>query len=202
MGNRSELELISIVPAHSHGAYTLILGEKNGNRNLPVLIGAFEAQAIAMELEGMKPSRPLTHDLMVSALKAFEIEIVEVLINDLQEGIFFSKVVCRRDGEQIEIDSRTSDAIALATKFHCPIFCLTKVLDDAGYENDDEPENDSVGEQPGRVIHEELIPVSKSHSGFGSHSLEELEGMLEEAIRDEDYSRAAKIRDEIAKRKK
>ncbi len=200
MTNRSELELISIVPAHSHGAYTLILGEKNGNRNLPVLIGAFEAQAIAMELEGMKPSRPLTHDLFVSTLKSYNISVSEIIINDLQEGIFFSRVICDRQGEKVEIDSRTSDAIALAIKFQCPIYCNDAVLDEAGYENDDEPETSE--ETPGRVIHEELIPVSKTHSGFDSFTLDDLENMLEEAIRDEDYSRAAKIRDEIAKRKK
>lgn len=199
MTKKSQLELISIVPAHSHGAYTLILGEKDGKRNLPVLIGAFEAQAIAMEIEGMKPSRPLTHDLMVSALKAFDIEVDHVLINDLQEGIFFSKIVCIRDGESVELDSRTSDAIAIATKFKCPVYCLEKVLDEAGYENDEEAE---AGEQPGRVIHEELVPVSKSHSGYGDYSAEELESMLDDAIRDEDYAKAAKIRDEIAKRKK
>lgn len=200
MTNRTELELISIVPAHSHGAYTLILGEKNGNRNLPVLIGAFEAQAIAMELESMKPSRPLTHDLFVSALKSYDIAVSEILINDLQEGIFFSRVICNRQGERVEIDSRTSDAIALAIKFQCPIYCVDTVLDEAGYENDEEPE--SSEETPGRVIHEELIPVSKTHSGFDSFNIDDLENMLEEAIRDEDYSRAAKIRDEIAKRKK
>jgi bifunctional DNase/RNase len=201
MSKKCEMELLSIVPAHSHGAYTLILGEKGSSKNLPVLIGAFEAQAIAMELEGMKPSRPLTHDLMVATLRSFQIEVVEVLINDLQEGIFFSKILCSRDGEKIEIDSRTSDAIAMAAKFKCPIFCLQKVLDEAGYETADE-EREGNEEIPGRVIHEELVPVSKSHSGYSGYSLEELDGLLEEAIRDEDYAKAAKIRDEIAKRKK
>jgi bifunctional DNase/RNase len=118
----------------------------------------------------------------------------------LQEGIFFSRVICDRQGERVEIDSRTSDAIALAIKFQCPIYCVDTVLDEAGYENDEEPE--SSEETPGRVIHEELIPVSKTHSGFDSFNIDDLENMLEEAIRDEDYSRAAKIRDEIAKRKK
>jgi bifunctional DNase/RNase len=201
MPSKCELELLSIVPAHSHGAYTLILGEKGGTRNLPVLIGAFEAQAIAMELEGMKPSRPLTHDLLVSSLRAFEIEVVEVFINDLQEGIFFSKIVCSKDGESIEIDSRTSDAIAIAAKFKCPIFCLDKVLDEAGYETADD-EKEAGSEVPGRVIHEELVPVSKSHTGYTNYNLDELESLLDEAIRDEDYAKAAKIRDEIAKRKK
>lgn len=200
MSKKSELELISIVPAHSHGAYTLILGEKSGKRSLPVLIGAFEAQSIAMEIEGMKPSRPLTHDLFVAALKAFKIEIISVLINDLQEGIFFSKIVCEQEGNLLELDSRTSDAIALATKFKCPIFCLETVLEEAGHEI--EAEENDTGDTPGRVIHEELVPVSKSHSGYGDYSTEELDALLEEAIRDEDYSKAAKIRDEIAKRKK
>jgi bifunctional DNase/RNase len=200
MANKAELELLSIVPAHSHGAYTLILGEKNGNRSLPVLIGAFEAQAIAMEIEGMKPSRPLTHDLFVTALQTFQIDIEEVLINDLQEGIFFSKIICTRDGERHELDSRTSDAIAIATKFKCPIFCLSKVMDEASYENEDS--EDAESEIPGRVVHEELIPVSKSHSGYADYSQEELDNLLEDAIRDEDYAKAAKIRDEIAKRKK
>ncbi|MBS3914415.1 MAG: bifunctional nuclease family protein [Bacteroidetes bacterium] len=201
MAKKCELQLLSIVPAHSHGAYTLILNEKNGTRNLPVLIGAFEAQAIAMELEGMKPSRPLTHDLLVATMQAYKIDVTEVVITDLQEGIFFSKILCTREGEEMEIDSRTSDAIAIAAKFKCPIFCEMHVLEEAGYETA-EDESGGKEETPGRVIHEELVPISKSHSGYSSHSLEELDSLLEEAIRDEDYAKAAKIRDEIAKRKK
>ncbi len=200
MTKRCKLDLISIVPAHSHGAYTLILKESNGTRSLPVLIGAYEAQAIAMELEGMKPSRPLTHDLFVTTLQSFRIEVKEVEITDLQEGIFFSKIICVQDGKESEIDSRTSDAIAIAAKFHCPIYCNSVVLDEAGYETEDKFEADE--EKPGRVVHEELIPVSKSHSELGNISKEELESMLDEAIRDEDYAKAAKIRDEISKRKK
>lgn len=199
MPERSELELLSIVPAHSHGAYTLILREKNGKRHLPVLIGAFEAQAIAMELEGIRPSRPLTHDLFILTLQSFQIIIREVVITDLQEGIFFSEICCVQNGDEAMIDSRTSDAIAIATKFHCPIFCLSKVLEEAGYEMEEEQHAES--EQPGRVIHEELIPISKSHSGISEFDMEELERMLEEAIRDEDYTKAARIRDEISKRK-
>ncbi len=197
---RIELELVSIVPAHSHGAYTLILNEKNGSRSLPVLIGAYEAQAIAMELEGMKPSRPLTHDLYVNSLLAFDITVKEIEITDLQEGIFFSQIHCIRQGETASIDSRTSDAIAVAAKFHCPIWCDSKILDEAGYEMNDNPGQED--EMPGRVAHEELIPVSKSHASMDSYTMEELEGMLEEAIRDEDYTKAARIRDEISKRKK
>jgi bifunctional DNase/RNase len=200
MSNRVELEIVSIVPAHSHGAYTLVLGARSGPRKLPVLVGAFEAQAIAMELEGIKASRPLTHDLFVQAFEALSIDVLEVVITDLHEGIFFSKIICKSGSSTIELDSRTSDAIALAAKFHCPIFVMEKILDDAGY-NTDDLEIENV-ESPGRVAHEELIPSSKTHKGFEQYSAEELEDLLEEAVRDEDYARAAKIRDEIQKRNK
>lgn len=198
MSNRVELEIVSIVPAHSHGAYTLVLGARSGPRKLPVLVGAFEAQAIAMELEGIKASRPLTHDLFVQAFEALSIDVLEVVITDLHEGIFFSKIICKSGSSTIELDSRTSDAIALAAKFHCPIFVMEKILDEAGY-NTDDLEIENV-ESPGRVAHEELIPSSKTHKGFEQYSAEELEDLLEEAVRDEDYARAAKIRDEIQKR--
>lgn len=198
MSTKIALHIVSILPAHSHGAYTLVLGEDAGNRKLPVLIGAFEAQAIAMEIEGMKPSRPLTHDLFVQAMQAMEVEVEEVMINDLQEGIFFSRIRCKRGFDTFELDSRTSDAIALATKFKCPIFVTAKIMDEAAYDGD-EKEVESI-DSPGRMAHEELIPSSKSHAGMDSYSLEELEAMLEESIRDEDYTRAAKIRDEIKKR--
>jgi bifunctional DNase/RNase len=198
MSDKIALHIVSILPAHSHGAYTLVLGEETGNRKLPVLIGAFEAQAIAMEIEGMKPSRPLTHDLFVQAMQAMEVEVEEVMINDLQEGIFFSRIRCKRGFDSFELDSRTSDAIALATKFKCPIYVTAKIMDEAAYDGD-EKEAETL-ESPGRMAHEELIPSSKSHAGLESYSLEELEAMLEESIRDEDYTRAAKIRDEIKKR--
>ena len=200
MSTKIALHIVSILPAHSHGAYTLVLGEETGNRKLPVLIGAFEAQAIAMEIEGMKPSRPLTHDLFVQAMQAMEVEVEEVMINDLQEGIFFSRIRCKRGFDSFELDSRTSDAIALATKFKCPIYVSAKIMDEAAYDGD-EKEAESL-ESPGRMAHEELIPSSKSHAGLESYSLEELEAMLEESIRDEDYTRAAKIRDEIKNRTK
>jgi bifunctional DNase/RNase len=195
MSSKLALNIVSILPAHSHGAYTLVLGEEQGNRKLPVLIGAFEAQAIAMEIEGIKPSRPLTHDLFVQAMQALDVEVV--MITDLQEGIFFSKIRCKKAFDSFELDSRTSDAIALAVKFRCPIYVDPKIMDEAAYEGDNtEAESDS----PGRMAHEELIPGSKTHAGLEEHSMEELEAMLEDAIRDEDYTRAAKIRDEIKKR--
>lgn len=200
MSAKIALHIVSILPAHSHGAYTLVLGEETGNRRLPVLIGAFEAQAIAMEIEGIKPSRPLTHDLFVQALQALEVEVEEVMITGLQEGIFFSKIRCKKGLEFFELDSRTSDAIALAVKFHCPIFVKPGIMDEAAYEGD-KAETETI-DSPGRMAHEELIPGAKSHAGLEEYGHEELEAMLEDAIRDEDYTRAAKIRDEIKKRNK
>ncbi len=200
MSAKTALHIVSILPAHSHGAYTLVLGEEGGNRRLPVLIGAFEAQAIAMEIEGIKPSRPLTHDLFVQAMQSLEVEVEEVMITDLQEGIFFSKIRCKKGLDFFELDSRTSDAIALAVKFRCPIFVKPGIMDEAAYEGD-KMETETL-DSPGRMAHEELIPGSKSHAGLEEHDLEELEAMLEDAIRDEDYTRAAKIRDEIKKRNK
>ncbi|MBM3400467.1 MAG: bifunctional nuclease family protein [Bacteroidetes bacterium] len=198
MSSKIALNIVSILPVNSHSAYTLVLGEEEGDRKLPVLIGAFEAQAIAMEIEGIKPSRPLTHDLFVQAMQALEVEIEEVMITDLQEGIFFSKIRCKKGFDSFELDSRTSDAIALAVKFRCPIFIDPKIMDEAAYEGD--KMETKVIDSPGRIAHEELIPGSKTHAGLEEHSMEELEAMLEEAIRDEDYTRAAKIRDEIKKR--
>lgn len=199
MSDRIELEIVSILPAYSHGAYTLVLGEKNGQKKLPVLIGAFEAQAIAMELENVKASRPLTHDLMKNMLEELGAEITEIEIVELKEGVFFSKIICKTESKRIEIDSRTSDAIALAAKTKAKIFTIPSIMDEAAYEM--EETDIGAGEQPGRFSQEELIPVSKSFSGLAKYDVEDLEMMLEEAIRDEDYKRAAEIRDEIAKRK-
>lgn len=199
MSDRTELEIYSLLPAHSHGAYTLMLSEKDGARKLPILIGAFEAQAIAIELEDMRPSRPLTHDLFVNFMNIFNFNVSEVVINDFSEGVYYSEIVCELNGRHERIDSRTSDAIALAAKLKCPIYAYEKVMSEVSYEfNEEEKEVDS----PGRLSHEELIPVSKSTSGFEKYSMEELETLLEEVIAMEDYARAVKIRDEIAKRNK
>lgn len=197
MEKRIELEILTIVPAHSHGAYTLVLGEKDGERKLPVLIGSFEAQSIAMELEGMVPSRPLTHDLMVKMMNEMNITVTEVLINNLKEGVFYSTIICCNGDSTIELDSRTSDAIAIAVKMKAPVYVRSGIMDEASYQLEDLKETN----EPGRITAEELIPVSKSHQGWSGYSLRELENMLEEAIRDEDYSKAAQIRDEISRRK-
>lgn len=172
-------------------SYALILGEVSGKRRLPIVIGHFEAQAIALELEKMKPSRPLTHDLFRNFADAFGVTVEEVVINKFQEGIFFALLVCN-DGIKIKnIDSRTSDAIALAIRFGCPIYTYENIMSQAGitYE-DDESENFSP------VAENEEI-----HSEFGMMNFEDLEEELQKAIDNEDYERASLIRDEIRKRK-
>jgi bifunctional DNase/RNase len=187
-----ELEIValshSITQTHS---YAVVLGEVNGLRRLPIVIGGFEAQAIAVALERMQPSRPLTHDLMKNFMMAFNIDLHEIIINDLQEGIFFSKLVCSTEKDTVEIDSRTSDAVALAVRFGCPIYTYDNILDSAGIlmEEDDKKKK-----------------VVVSHSETGSSDLKklsipELENLLREVLEHEDYIKAASIRDEINSRK-
>ncbi len=188
-----ELEIValshSITQTHS---YAVVLGEVNGLRRLPIVIGGFEAQAIAVALERMQPSRPLTHDLMKNFMLAFNIELHEIIINDLQEGIFYSKLVCSTDHDTVEIDSRTSDAVALAVRFGCPIYTYDNILDSAGIlmEEDDKKKK-----------------VVVSHNDAASDDLKklsivELEHLLNEVLEQEDYIKAASIRDEIKGRKK
>lgn len=173
------------------GAYALVLGESNGKRRLPIIIGGFEAQAIAIELEKMTPSRPLTHDLFKNFAEEFNIHISEVIIYNLVEGIFFSKLICEKDGAEIEIDSRTSDAIALAVRFNCPIFTYEFVLGSAGILLEDDFEG-----QPEETIKDEP-EEEKSPKRF---TLDELNQQLNAAIENEDYETASKIRDEINRR--
>lgn len=183
------------------GAYALVLGEVNGRRRLPIIIGAFEAQAIAIEMEKMTPSRPLTHDLFKTFALAYNIEIREVLIYNLVEGVFFAKVICT-DGQNVqEIDARTSDAIALAVRFNANIFTYEFILSSAGIviEGDDFLflENmDSISKEQGT----EDINTSIPGSNYKSFNLEELQQKLQEAITEEAYEKAARIRDEINRR--
>lgn len=177
--------------AQSHN-YAVVLGEKNGSRRLPIVIGSFEAQAIAVALERMTPNRPLTHDLFKNALDTFQIELKEVLINNLLDGIFYARLVCERDGEVIEIDSRSSDALAMAARFGCPIYSFEFILDTAGVvlEEDENELESSDEDQPG-------VPSN----ALASYSIEALNRMLEEVLDEENYERAAQIRDEIERRK-
>ncbi|MEO6732918.1 MAG: bifunctional nuclease domain-containing protein [Ferruginibacter sp.] len=188
-----ELEIValshSITQTHS---YAVVLGEVNGLRRLPIVIGGFEAQAIAVALERMSPSRPLTHDLMKNFMMAFNVELHEVIINDLQEGIFYSKLVCSSEKDTVEIDSRTSDALALAVRFGCPIFTYDNILDSAGILM----EGDAKKKKPNAPITTET-----GRDDLKALSIEELNSLLNEVLEQEDYIRAIAIRDEIKGRK-
>ncbi|MEP7252346.1 MAG: bifunctional nuclease domain-containing protein [Ginsengibacter sp.] len=188
-----ELEIValshSITQTHS---YAVVLGEVNGLRRLPIVIGGFEAQAIAVALERMQPSRPLTHDLMKNFMLAFNIELHEIIINDLQEGIFYSKLVCSSDHDTVEIDSRTSDAVALAVRFGCPIYTYDNILDSAGILMEEDDKKKKVVVSHNDAASDDLKKLSIS----------ELENLLNEVLEQEDYIKAASIRDEIKGRKK
>jgi len=190
-----ELEIValshSITQTHS---YAVVLGEINGLRRLPIVIGGFEAQAIAVALERMNPSRPLTHDLMKNFMMAFNVELHEVIINDLQEGIFFSKLVCSSSNDTIEIDSRTSDALALAVRFGCPIYTYENIMEKAGVSVEDEGKKVKAG-IPGSITTE-----SAGAEDLKSKSLDELNTLLEQVLENEDYIQAIAIRDEIKSR--
>lgn len=188
-----KIELDIVALSHSitqSNNYAVVLGEQQGRRRLPIVIGGFEAQAIAVAMERMTPSRPLTHDLMRNTFETFHIDLKEVVINNLLDGIFYARLVCVQNGETIEIDSRTSDALAMAVRFDCPIYTYEFILDAAGIilEEGEMPEGEV---QPVRV---------KDANTLNNYSTEELEEMLSEVITQEDYERAAQIRDEINRR--
>jgi hypothetical protein len=178
------------------GAYALVLGEEKGKRRLPIIIGGFEAQAIAIELEKMAPSRPLTHDLFKNFAEQFDIHINEIIIYNLVEGIFFAKLICEQNGKEIELDSRTSDAIALAVRFSSPIFTYEFVLKTAGIVLEDDNYSGELDEDEELTLENEDLEGDK----VDKLSLEELNSQLEEALNQEDYEMASKIRDEINKR--
>jgi bifunctional DNase/RNase len=196
------------------GAYALVLGEVGGNRRLPVIIGGFEAQSIAVEIEKMTPSRPLTHDLFKSFAETFKIKLEEVLIYNLVDGIFFAKLICTDGTQTSEIDARTSDAVALAVRFECPIYTYDFIMNTAGIviEGNDFAFLENI-ENVGSYKQSESSPEEKEQepvekepeknkpSPYASLTLEQLEKTLEKAIENEQYETAAKIRDEIEKRK-
>jgi bifunctional DNase/RNase len=196
-----ELEIValshSITQTHS---YAVVLGEANGLRRLPIVIGGFEAQAIAVALERMQPSRPLTHDLFANFMSTFGIDLNEVIIYKLEEGIFFAKLICQNGNETIEIDSRTSDALALAVRASCRIYTYENILEAAGLYLDQTDEPGGAGEA------KELSSAVAAGSGEGdkdlkSMSLEDLNKLLQQVLEQEDYVRAINIRDEINNRK-
>ena len=179
------------------GAYALVLAEENGDRRIPIIIGPIEAQSIAIQLEGLKPPRPLTHDLFKHLATAFEIRVTEVVIYKLEEGIFYSELVCMHDNKQIVIDSRTSDAVALSLRFDCPIYTTDEILQRAGivieFENEQGQEewHQPLSNEPMRGKHE-----------YEKYTSAELTSMLNNAVHAEDYEKASAIRDEINRRKK
>jgi len=193
---RVKLKVLGISYSQTQsGAYALILVEENGERRVPIIIGGFEAQAIVIKLENLDPPRPLTHDLFRSFAAEFNISIIEVMIYKLEEGVFYSRLLCSSGEKELSIDSRTSDAVALALRFGCPIYITEEILDKAGItittsetENSAEAETESLYET--------------GNSKFENYSDEELYKMIDEAVKTEDYERAASIRDEIDKRKK
>lgn len=189
------LEIIGMSYSQSQsGAYALILGERNGKRRLPIIIGGFEAQAIAIELEKIKTPRPLTHDLFKSFADVYKIVVSEIIINKFHEGVFYAKLVCSMGDNEQEVDSRTSDAIAIALRFNCPIYTYENIMVAAGIVMDEESEvagTSASGDDEMRGDPEE----------YTSFSLAELNSMLQLAIENEEYEKASRLRDEIKKRK-
>jgi len=193
--NRVELEIIALSHSVSQNQnYAIILGEMEGVRRLPIVIGGFEAQAIAVVLERMTPNRPLTHDLFKNTMDAMNVELVEVLIIDLIDGIFFSKLIFNKDGERIEVDSRTSDALAMAVRFNCPIYTMEFIMDTAGVELEEEESNESSSTK-------KITRKSEKELSFDAMPSDELNKLLTKVLEAEDYEKAAKIRDELNRRK-
>jgi len=197
--DKIKLEILGLSSSQSQsGSFALVLGEANGNRRLPIIIGMFEAQAIAIEIERITPNRPMTHDLFKSFAHNFKFEVSEVLISDLKEGVFFAKLICNNSQQTVEIDSRPSDAIAIGIRFGVPIFTYEAVLSEAGIILTDETNDEEHG------VLEEREDQPKS-SAVGTEELknfttEKLQDLLKDALSKEDYEKAAKIRDEMNKR--
>ncbi|MFM7091296.1 MAG: bifunctional nuclease domain-containing protein [Bacteroidota bacterium] len=197
-----KIELRIVALSHSvsqSNNYAVVLGEVTGQRRIPIVIGSFEAQAIAVAMEKMVPNRPLTHDLFKQSLEAFKVELKEVIINNLLDGIFYARLICEREGEVIELDSRTSDAIALAVRFQCPIYTYEFIIDTAGVELDESIQNDLEEEDADEL---EEKPTREKQNSLSSYSLESLQNMLSQVLEEENYEKAAAIRDEIDKRKR
>lgn len=194
-----QLEILGLSSSQSQtGSFALVLGEKDGNRRLPIIIGMFEAQSIAIQIEKISPNRPLTHDLFKSFAQHLHVNVLEVLISDLKEGVFYSKIVCSDGERQFDLDARPSDAIAIGLRFGVPIYTVESVLSEAGIilsdlEEDDE-ETDEIETTPSSPI------SAEAKSNLRDVSVDELNKLLDEALEKEDYERAAKIRDELNKR--
>ncbi len=202
--NKIKLEILGLSSSQSQsGSFALVLGEESGNRRLPIIIGMFEAQAIAIEIEKIVPNRPMTHDLFRSFANSFKFSVLEIVISDLKEGVFYAKIVCTDGIKKVEIDARPSDAIAIGLRFNVPIYTFEAILSEAGIVLTDANE-----EEPLIQKEETKRPSSSRKSSSSSSSMEQLKDipyeqlkvMLDEALEKEDYERAAKIRDELNRR--
>lgn len=201
--DKLKLEILGLSSSQSQsGSFALVLGESEGNRRLPIIIGMFEAQAIAIEIEKIAPNRPMTHDLFKSFAEGFNFTVKEIIISDLKEGVFFAKIVCDNGEHSIEVDARPSDAIAIGIRFDAPIFTYEKIMSEAGIVlSDDSPDAD---------ISELKKPIARSQESsdksvgkvekLKNMSMDKLNGLLNKTLKDEDYELAAKIRDEINRR--
>jgi bifunctional DNase/RNase len=198
-----KLEILGLSSSQSTtGSFALVLGETEGNRRLPIIIGMFEAQAIAIEIEKIIPNRPMTHDLFKSFASTFHFHVEEIVISDLKEGVFFAKIVCTDGLKKTEIDARPSDAIAIGLRFDSPIYTYENILAEAGIvltdeEEEEEREKSDTKETKAKVKKE---VSSKKSEDYKNYSVEKLNELLKDAIDKEDYERAAKIRDELSKR--
>lgn len=197
MENLIELEILGLSSNHSQsGSFTLVLGEVGSKRRLPIVIGMFEAQAIALEIEKITPNRPMTHDLFRSLADGFNFEIKKIVITDMKEGVFYAKIHCKSIHSEVELDARPSDAIAIAIRFGSNVFCSEKAMSEGAVEHFE------LDSQPGKSDQKSINPKysSKKEASLKDFSLEKLNQMLDKAIENEDYERAARIRDEINKR--
>ncbi len=186
---RLDIMALSHSVTQSHN-YAVVLGEENGKRRLPIVIGGFEAQAIAVALENMTPNRPLTHDLFKNTLDAYEIDVKEVIINNLLDGIFYAQLICEQDGNIMQIDARTSDAISMAVRYGCPIYTFDFIMESAGVLLDEEVEPT-----------QKKVPTRPKTTSIEDMNLLSLEKLLDEALQKEDYEKAAQIRDIISSKK-
>jgi bifunctional DNase/RNase len=197
--NKIHLDIICLQSSQSQsGSFALVLGERDGDRRLPIIIGMFEAQAIAIEMEKIIPNRPMTHDLFKSFAHEFKYKVEEIIISDLKEGVFFAKIVCSGEFGQVEIDARPSDAIAISLRFDAQIYTYEKILAEAGIVLSDEEEIEEIASQ--EVKEKKEIPGKKGKGTLEDFPLDKLNKMLDKAIEDEDYEKAASIRDEIGRR--
>lgn len=194
MEDKVKMEILGLSSSQSQsGSFALVLGEQEGNRRLPIIIGMFEAQAIAIEIEKISPNRPMTHDLFRSFAYNFDYTVKEIVISDLKEGVFFARIVCEQKGKKIEIDARPSDAIAIGLRFNVEIYARESILEEAGIVLTDEIEVEESSDVPQK-------PEKEKPKGIGDMPSDKLNEMLDEALENEDYEKAAKIRDELNRR--